>query len=88
MSKSAIRLCLAVVVFGSGSAIAAESDTRAGSCDDAKQQVAYFCDESNAAADTMVLVGTACNNAKNNMKAACEGVVEPDKVYEFNDKKN
>jgi hypothetical protein len=35
----------------------------------------------------MVAIGTACNNAKNNVKEACEGIVEADKTYEFNDKK-
>ena len=32
-------------------------------------------------------IGTACTNAKNNVKEACEGIVEPDKKYEFDDKK-
>jgi hypothetical protein len=35
----------------------------------------------------MVALGTACNNAKSNVKEACEGIVEADKTYEFNDKK-
>jgi hypothetical protein len=75
------------LAFAVGGAFADEKDTRAGSCEDAQKQIDYFCNESNSAADTMVLVGTACNNAKNNAKAACEGIVEPDKVYEFDDKK-
>jgi hypothetical protein len=45
----------------------------------------YFCDESNAANDSMVAIGTACNNAKNNVKAACEGVASPDAEYKFDD---
>ncbi len=58
---------------------------RAGNCSDAKKQMAYFCDESNAAADSMVAIGTACTNAKNNVKAACEGVDTPDAEYKFDD---
>jgi hypothetical protein len=50
---------------------------RAGNCNDAKQQMAYFCDDSNAGADSM---GT---NAKNNVKAACEGIDTPDAEYTF-----
>jgi hypothetical protein len=56
---------------------------RAGNCNDAKQQMAYFCDDSNAGADSMVAIGTACTNAKNNVKAACEGIDTPDAEYTF-----
>ena len=56
---------------------------RAGNCNDAKQQMAYFCDESNAANDSMVAIGTACTNAKNNVKSACEGIATPDAEYKF-----
>ncbi len=58
---------------------------RAGNCNDAKKQMEYFCDESNAGSDSMVAIGTACNNAKNNVKAACEGVDSPDAEYKFDD---
>jgi hypothetical protein len=76
---------LAVIAAFTGANLgAAEKDTRAGNCDDAKKQMEYFCAENSK--DTMVAIGTACNNAKNNVKAACEGVVEPDKKYEFKDK--
>ncbi len=57
--------------------------TRVGTCNDAKSQMEYFCDAKNAKNDTMVGFGTACNNAKKNVKEACEGVVEPDKEYKF-----
>ena len=56
---------------------------RAGNCSDAKKQMAYFCDESNAGSDSMVAIGTACTNAKNNVKAACEGIETPDAEYTF-----
>ena len=35
------------------------------------------------ASDSMVAIGTACNNAKKNVAAACEGKIEEDKVYKF-----
>lgn len=60
---------------------------RAGTCSDAKKQMEYFCDEKNAATDSMVALGTACNNAKNNVKAACEGIDTPDPEYKFDDSK-
>jgi hypothetical protein len=65
----------------------ASRKTRVGTCSDAKSQMEYFCNPANAASDSMVAIGTACTNAKNNVKEACEGVVEPDKKYEFDDKK-
>ena len=43
----------------------------------------YFCDPERGKNDTMVQMGTACNNAKNNVKEACEGIVEQDKEYKF-----
>ena len=58
---------------------------RAGNCSDAQKQREYFCDQSNAAQDSMVAIGTACNNAKNNVKAACEGIETPDAEYKFDD---
>ncbi len=81
---------LAILVVGPGMAGADHHSEkakmeRAGSCSDAKKQMAYFCDERNAAQDSMVAIGTACNNAKNNVKAACEGVVSPDAEYKFDD---
>lgn len=74
--------------FLSGLAAAADqAKTRVGTCNDAKSQMEYFCNPDNAATDSMVALGTACNNAKNNVKEACEGIVEADKTYEFSDKK-
>jgi len=35
----------------------------------------------NASSDSMVALGTACRNAKINVKEACEGVVEKDETY-------
>ena len=58
-----------------------EKKTRVGTCDDAKKQQDYFCDQKNASSDSMVALGTACRNAKINVKEACEGVVQPDETY-------
>jgi len=55
--------------------------TRVGTCEDAKKQQEYFCDKKNAANDSMVALGTACRNAKINVKEACEGIVEKDEAY-------
>lgn len=83
-----LAILLAALWFVSGLAAAAEpAKTRVGTCNDAKSQMEYFCNPDNAARDSMVAIGTACNNAKNNVKEACEGIVEADKTYEFNDKK-
>ncbi len=68
--------------------LAAEKDTRGGTCDDAKSQVDYFCTGKGNPDDIMVQTPIACNNARKNMAAACEGVVEPDAKYEFKDTKN
>ena len=67
--------------LASTSLIAAEKDTRAGSCADAKSQFEYFCKgDSN---DIMMQVPIACNNAKKNMAAACDGKTEADQPYKF-----
>ena len=74
------------VAFGQNSNDAsAEDKTRVGTCEDAKSQMEYFCDPDKGKNDTMVVMGTACNNAKENVKEACEGIVEKDKEYKFKD---
>ena len=53
----------------SGLAVDADSsNTRVGTCDDAKNQLEYFCNPANAASDSMAVLGTACNNPKNNVR--------------------
>lgn len=82
MKHIAIAITALGIAFSIGASVAADKkDERAGTCADAKSQMEYFCDEKNAASDSMVAIGTACTNAKNNVKAACEGVVEEDKTY-------
>jgi hypothetical protein len=78
---------LALALLCAGSFAADQKDERAGKCDDAKSQMDYFCSKDNAGGDTLVSLGTACNNAKKNVAAACEGKVEADQKYEFSDTK-
>ena len=85
----AATLVMTILVSSLGfpsSAVAAERDERAGSCADAKSQMDYFCNSNNSASDSMVAIGTACTNAKKNVEAACEGKIEADKAYKFEDK--
>ena len=71
------------MVLSSGHGLASdEGKTRVGTCEDARSQQEYFCDMKNAENDSMVALGTACRNAKINVKEACEGVVLPDTAYE------
>ena len=74
-------LIAAVLLSGLVSAEEDDKKSRVGTCQDAKKQQEYFCDMKNAATDSMVALGTACRNAKVNVKEACEGVVLPDPEY-------
>ncbi len=80
---TATVLAIATVPVFLSASFAQSKDERAGNCADAKKQMEYFCNDQNSANDTMVAVGTACTNAKNNVAAACEGKVEEDKAYKF-----
>ena len=87
MMRLGLALALPLVLASQTFAADDSTKTRVGTCNDAKSQMEYFCNPANAASDSMVAIGTACTNAKNNVKEACEGIVEPDKKYEFDDKK-
>jgi hypothetical protein len=79
-------LSAAILVIGLGSfAHAAENDERGGTCEDARSQYRYFCKKEGYELDIMMNAPLACNNAKRNMAAACEGVSEEDYAYEFSD---
>lgn len=78
-------ITFAIIALSNTPIFAAEKDTRAGSCKDAKSQYEYFCKgDSN---DIMMQVPIACNNAKKNMAAACEGTTEADQPYKFEETK-
>lgn len=74
---------LVLGLLGTNAAIAAEVDTRGGTCDDAKKQHEYYCEGKNDPNDIFTQANIACNNAKRNMAAACEGKSEPDAQYKF-----
>jgi len=79
-----ILICTALSLGVASLAVtAAEKDTRGGTCNDAKQQFDYYCTGKGDPNDIFTQANIACNNAKRNMAAACEGVVEPDSKYEF-----
>ncbi len=71
--------------IGSLGAMAAEVDTRGGTCEETKQQWDYYCNDKGDPNDIFTQANIACNNAKRNMAAACEGKIEPDAKYEFKD---
>ena len=87
MTRFGFFLTLPLVLASSSFAGDDAKNSRVGTCNDAKSQMDYFCNPANAANDSMVAIGTACTNAKSNVKEACEGIIEPDKKYEFDDKK-
>ncbi len=78
-------VAVSVLLLSSTFVIGAEKDTRAGSCEDAKSQYEYFCNGNSN--DIMMKVPIACPNAKKNMAAACEGKVEADQPYKFEETK-
>jgi len=65
---------------------AEEKDTRGGTCEDAKKQHEYYCEGKGDPNDIFTQANIACNNAKRNMAAACEGKVERDSEYKFEKK--
>lgn len=82
-----MKIAMLVLAFCFGSAslalLAAEKDERGGTCEDAKSQYKYFCDREGFEDDIMLNAPIACNNAKRNMAAACDGLTEEDYAYEF-----
>lgn len=75
-----------IPVFAATIGFAAEVDTRGGTCEDAKKQHEYYCEGKNDPNDIFTQANIACNNAKRNMAAACEGKVAPDAEYKFEKK--
>ena len=87
MKKVVWLVCLAMSLSATSAFAADKKDERAGKCEDAKSQMDYFCSKDNAGGDTLVSLGTACNNAKDNVAAACDGKAKADQKYEFSDSK-
>jgi len=63
-----------------------QEKTRVGTCEDAKAQTKYWCEE--RAQVTVVSFGMECENARKNAEEACDGVVTEDKPYKFDRKDN
>lgn len=63
-----------------------DQQSRVGSCEDARSQMQYFCEEKEDNSNDMMIGFNACNNAKKNVKEACEGIVEADVEYKFEKK--
>jgi hypothetical protein len=78
-------LSAATLGFTVAAAFAQQKDERAGNCDQARSQMEYFCGGGGDPND-MMMQFTACDNAKKNVAAACEGKVEADKAYQFENK--
>jgi len=79
------RSSIGALVLGlaASAAFAQQTDTRGGTCEDAKKQHEYYCEGKGDPNDIFTQANIACNNAKRNMAAACEGKVEPDAEYRF-----
>ena len=73
-----------ILSFAVTAAYAQQKDERAGNCDQAKSQMEYFCGGGDP--NDMMMQFTACDNAKKNVAAACEGKAEADKAYKFENK--
>jgi len=84
---SRVWLLAAIALVSGACAAAEEKDTRGGTCEDAKSQHEYFCEGKGFKDDIFVKSPIACKNAKRNMAAACDGVVEKDVPYKFDDQK-
>ena len=71
-------------------ATAQQKDERGGDCAQTKSQYEYFCTKKGDPAkdDIMTTANIACNNAKRNMAAACDGNSEKDTSYKFDEKGN
>jgi hypothetical protein len=68
--------------------LAQQKDERGGDCAQTKSQYEYFCTKKGDPAkdDIMTTANIACNNAKRNMAAACDGNSEADAAYKFDEK--
>ena len=79
------RSLIGALVLGlaASAGVAQETDTRGGTCEDAKKQHEYYCEGKGDPNDIFTQANIACNNAKRNMAAACEGKAEPDSEYRF-----
>ena len=74
---------IAILTCTTGVAAADDAKSRqerAGNCEQTKAQRDFFCDPNST--ELMSQFG-ACDNAKKNVKLACEGIDEGDRPYKF-----
>lgn len=81
--KRIVWLAGLTLAAASLAANAQNKDERGGTCNDAKQQWDYYCNGKGDPNDIFTQANIACNNAKRNMAAACEGQSEQDHSYQF-----
>ena len=74
-------------ILYSANIMARQNDERGGDCAQTKNQYEYFCTRQGDPAkdDIMTSANIACNNAKRNMAAACDGKSEKDAAYKFDE---
>lgn len=85
-SNHSVTATLLLIVTAGAASAQTDQTSRVGTCDDARSQMEYFCEEKESNSNDMMLGFNACANAKKNVKEACEGVVEPDVEYKFEKK--
>ena len=78
---SILMLFIATAVAEDAEKKAPESEKarRAGTCEEAKTQMKYWCEERQKV--SVVVTGLECKNAKRNVTEACEGVKSEDHEY-------
>ena len=86
MIRSYKFLALLCILY-SCNIMAQQNDERGGDCAQTKSQYEYFCTRQGDPAkdDIMTSANIACNNAKRNMAAACDGKSEKDAAYKFDE---
>jgi hypothetical protein len=81
--RSIVILTLFISVIAT--AQAQDKDIRGGTCEQTKMQYDHYCSKKGDPTkdDIYSTANIACNNAKRNMAAACDGSSEKDMPYEF-----
>ena len=82
-----MRSIVILTLFSSviATAQAQDKDIRGGTCEQTKMQYDNYCSKKGDPTkdDIYSTANIACNNAKRNMAAACDGSSEKDMPYEF-----
>jgi hypothetical protein len=83
-----LKVLVLFLSMSAASILAQQKDERGGDCAQTKSQYEYFCTKKGDPAkdDIMTTANIACNNAKRNMAAACDGKSEDDAAYKFDEK--